>query len=295
MTGRKLGRGLDMLISRNEAPRTTEVLEIDPTRIRVNPDQPRKRFAAEELEALKTSLAREGFLQPLVVRRDGDDAYQLVAGERRLRAAQELGLETVPALVVNVGEERLLELALVENVQREDLNPIELACGYRQLLQVKGWTQEALAENLSLSRSSVSNTLRLLDLPEDMQGSIARGHISMGHAKILLSVTDPQERRILFERIAEEKLSVRDLEEEREGLPQPEGRSRSPGSRKGRQGGSAGVAPHIASLEEQLGERLGTRVRIRERNGRGRLVIEFYSSDDFDRIRGIIGGTGPLS
>jgi ParB family chromosome partitioning protein len=284
-----------MLISRNDGPRTTEVLDIDPSKIAVNPNQPRKRFAAEELDSLKTSLAREGFLQPLVVRRNGGDAYQLVAGERRLRAAQELGLEAVPALVLNVGEERLLELALVENVQREDLNPIELANGYRQLMQVKGWTQEALAENLSLSRSSVSNTLRLLELPEDMRASIARGHITMGHAKVLLSVADPKEQRILFERIAEEKLTVRDLEEEREGLPQFKDGSRSPGAHKGRQGRSTPVAPHVASLEEQLSERLGTRVRIRERNGRGKLIIEFYSSDDFERIRKLIGGAGPLS
>jgi ParB family chromosome partitioning protein len=208
-----------------------------------------------------------------------------VAGERRLRAAQELGLEKIPAIIVSVGEERLLEMALIENVQREDLNPIELAKAYRQLMQVKGWTQDALAEKLNFSRPSVSNTLRLLDLPSDIQEAIARKHITMGHAKVLLSVTDPKEQRLLFERIAEEKLTVRDLEEKREEITPARG---DKGGERRRARRALSVSPHILQMEERLAEKLGTRVRIREKEGRGRVVIEFYSSEDFERIRDVI-------
>ena len=202
MTGRKLGRGLDMLIAKESpppasgepvgapggslpppdpeppAPRDeeapgagdpgTEVLDLEPSRITVNPDQPRKRFALDELERLKGSIEKEGVLQPLVVRRV-EEGFQLVAGERRLRAAQELGLKKVPAIAVTVGDERLLELALIENIQREDLNPVELANAFRRLMKAKDWTQEALAQALSLARPTVANLIRVLDLPEDMR------------------------------------------------------------------------------------------------------------------------------
>jgi len=277
---------LEMLISKESASPATEVVEVDPAKVQPNPEQPRKRFPINELEMLKSSIARDGFLQPIVVRRNGD-AYQLVVGERRVRAAQDLGLEKIPAIVMSVGDDRLLELALIENVQREDLNPIELAQGYRQLMGVKGWTQEALAENLGLSRSSVSNTLRLLDLPEDMQGAIVRGQISMGHAKVLLSVSDPKEQRLLFERVAEEKLTVRDLEEERDEVGESPGETKEKG-RRGRRTGSSETPPHVASLEEEFSERLGTRVRIREKGGKGKVIIEFYTTEDFERIRQII-------
>jgi ParB family chromosome partitioning protein len=278
-----------MLIAREPVPSANEVLQVEPGKVERNPHQPRKGFPAEELEMLKSSIARDGFLQPIVVRRLDGDRTQLIAGERRLRAAQELGLPTIPAIVADVDDDRLLELALVENVQREDLNPIELAEGYRSLMSLKGWTQELLAEALGVSRSSVANTLRLLELPSDMQSSIARGHISMGHAKVLLSVEDAREQRLLYERIAEEKLSVRDLEEQRD--------ETRPGSRRGDEGKrpprrrTDSTPPHVVSLEEQFSERLGTRVRIKERKGRGRIVVEFYSADDFERIRGIVLGS----
>jgi ParB family transcriptional regulator, chromosome partitioning protein len=304
MTGRKLGRGLDMLISKGpaptrpspepaeetppkppeEAPRETGVLQLDPGRIQPNPEQPRKRFPAEELEGLKASMSREGLLQPLLVRKVGE-GYQLVAGERRLRAAKELGLDRVPALMVSVGDERLLELALIENIQREDLDPVELAKAYRQLMRSKSWTQDQLAEALGLNRSSVGNTVRILELPDDMQGSLVRGHITLGHAKVLLSVPDRREQRLLYERIAEEKLTVRELEGtvEQKQLETPaKPRKRRPREKK----------PHIASLEERFREALGTRVRIHEKNGKGSVTIDFYSPEDFERIRErIIGKT----
>jgi ParB family chromosome partitioning protein len=215
------------------------------------------------------------------------ERYQLVVGERRLRASQELGLAQIPAIVSSVGDDRLLELALVENVQREDLNPIELAQAYRQLMDVKRWTQEVLAETLGLSRPGVSNTLRLLELPEDMQSALIRGHINMGHAKVLLSVANPKDQRVLFERIAEEKLSVRDLEEAKELVP-PEGDGKDEHARPTRKPKADDRPPHVASMEERLAERLGTKVRIKERKGRGRIVIDFYDLEDFDRIRALV-------
>jgi ParB family transcriptional regulator, chromosome partitioning protein len=294
MSTRKLGRGLDMLIAREEAkpeasPEGSEVLSLDPQRIRPNPEQPRKQFSMKDLEELRASIAREGILQPLLVRKVAD-GFQLVAGERRLRAARELGLDRVPAIQVAVGEDRLLELALIENLQREDLNPIEVANAYRQLMEVKGWTQESLAAALGLSRPSIANTVRLLELPEDIQGSVVRGHITAGHAKLLLAVTDPREQRLLFERIAEEKLTVRDLEmavEESADKKVAAGDS-SETPRRGRKARGGDKRPHLVSLEERFSERLGTRVRIREKNGKGRISIDFFSADEFERIQEII-------
>lgn len=265
-----------------------EVRAIPPARIVENPDQPRKRFALEELEALKTSVARDGILQPVLVRSRGD-GFQLIAGERRLRAAREVGLPTVPAIVVDVADERLLELALVENIHRANLNPIELAEAYRQLMERTGWTQEELAERIGVSRPKVSNTTRLLELPVDMQEALVRGQVTAGHAKVLLSVEDETERRALFERIAEENLTVRDLEVERprptDGEQEPEG-----SGRRRKRAGAGAKKPYIVSLEEELSEAVGTRVRIREKGGRGALTIDFYSQEDFERIRRRLGG-----
>ncbi len=288
MTGRKLGRGLDMLIARESAtPKNSEVLELNPASILPNPKQPRKRFAVNDLEMLKASIARDGVLQPILVRKVGE-THQVVAGERRLRAARDLGLEKIPALLVAVGDDRLLEVALIENIQREDLNPIELALAYRQLMEVKKWTQEVLAQTLALSRPGVANTLRVLELPEDIQSSIIRGQITMGHAKVLLSVTDPKEQKLLFEKIAEEKLTVRDLEGARETLGAAAEVGVGSGPVKDRRARIGQKDPLLVSLEERFSEKLGTRVRIREKGGRGRVVIEFYTGEDFERIRQLI-------
>jgi ParB family chromosome partitioning protein len=291
MSGRKLGRGLDILISKEKEEARPEsgpeVLLLDPEGIRANPAQPRKHFSMQDLEEIKASIAREGILQPLLVRKTAD-GYQLVAGERRLRAARELGLDKVPAIQLAVGEERLLELALIENLQRADLDPIEVARAYRQLMEVRRWTQEALATALGLSRPSVANAVRLLDLPEDIQGAVARGQITSGHAKLLLAIPDAREQRLLFERIAEEKLSVRDLELAVEETDEEGSRNGSAaGPRKGKKQGSE-KKPHVVSLEERFSERLGTKVRIRERNGKGRITIDFFSPDEFERIKDII-------
>ncbi len=278
MTNRKLGRGLDVLISKPVNPEAQNILQIDPATIVANPKQPRKRFSLNELEELKASIAKEGILQPILVRERGGK-YELVAGERRLRAAQDLGLASVPAIPIDVSDDRMLEIALIENIHRENLNPIEIGEAFRQLLQIKGWTQEALAQNLSFSRPSITNYLRLLDLPEDIQNAIARGQISLGHAKVLLTVNDAKEQRLLFEKIAEEKLTVRDLESQRSdeaASPTRKAVARRKGTEK---------SPQVVSLEDELSRAVGTRVKIRQGKGKGSVSIEFYSSDDFERIR----------
>jgi ParB family chromosome partitioning protein len=280
MSVRKLGRGLDALITQPSLPQERGILHLDPNKIQTNPSQPRKRFALNELEELKTSISQEGVLQPILVR-EHSGHHELVAGERRLRAAKELGLTSIPALVLEVADDRMLELALIENIHREDLNPIEAAQAFRQLLQLKSWTQEDLSRNLGLSRPAITNSLRLLDLPEDIQNAIARGQITMGHAKVLLSVSDPKEQRLLFEKIAEEKMSVRDLEEARtdEGASAP---------RKAARRKRAEKSPQLQCLEEELSQAVGTRVTIRQGKGKGSITVEFYSSDDFDRIRKLL-------
>ena len=314
MSGRKLGRGLDMLISRKSARRSDvaepsppvdltapspvgdeaepplKVIEVDPKAVEANPDQPRKDFSENELEMLKASISQEGLLQPVLVRRVGE-GFQLIVGERRLRAARELDLQRIPAIVTELEDDRLLEVALIENIQREDLNPVEVGRAYQQLMSVKGWTQEALARSLGISRSGVANSLRLLDLPREMQSALVRQHITMGHAKVLLSVEDRGEQRQLFERIAEERMSVRELESAREAssgtapdadaLPEP---APKPARKR---------SARIVNLEEELSRAVGTRVSIVEATGKGKkgkIDIEFYSADDFERIRALLLG-----
>lgn len=285
MSVRKLGRGLDVLIAQPSTSKEQTILQIDPNTIQANPRQPRKRFSLNELEELKASISKEGILQPVLVRERGGK-YELIAGERRLRAAQDLGLTTVPAILLDVSDDRLLELALVENIHRENLNPVEVAEAFRQLIQIKSWTQEALAENLHFSRSGVANYLRILELPEDIQNAIARGQISMGHAKVLLSISDPKEQRLLFEKIAEEKLSVRDLEQARTETGATDSRKKAI-RRK-----SVDKSPQIQSLEEEIGTAVGTKVSIRQGKSKGSVTVEFYSNDDFERIRKLLTAAG---
>jgi ParB family chromosome partitioning protein len=269
-------------------------------RIEPNPYQPRHRFDASELEGLKSSIAREGVLQPVLLRRTpgagrGTGTYQLVAGERRFRASQELGLKTLPAIEVDVADERLLEFALIENIHRESLNPIDTAKAFRHLLQSKSWGQEELAHNLGLGRPTVTNTLRLLELPDNIQKALERGQIQMGHAKVLLSVTDAVCQQQLFDQIAEDRLSVRELETVRDTLPQDEDPAGDPLStspkkkRSGKKKGRVAKKPEIESLERELSQVLGTKVTIDEKKkGKGVLSIEFYSAEDFEHLRRLL-------
>lgn len=278
MAARKsgLGRGLDALIP-VEHP-VGGFAEVEVESVSPNPQQPRRRFDDEALEELAASIREVGVLQPIVVRNGEDEGtFVLVAGERRLRAAALAGLRSVPAMIRSAtGDSGNLTEALIENVQRTDLSPLEEAAAYRNLLEDFGMTHEEVAERVGKSRSAVTNTLRLLQLPPAIQGMLDRGELSAGHARALLSVGDPARALDIARRAVDEGWSVR-LVEEAARAPVQTGRSR----------GSAPPDPRpaaIIELEERLADRLGTVVQIRPRGEGGRLVIRYASLDDLEQI-----------
>jgi ParB family chromosome partitioning protein len=251
--------------------------EIAVDTIRPNPWQPRTHFDPTELEELANSIRQHGVLQPVLVSQQPDGSFQLITGERRWRAVQLAGLATVPALVKEVTPQASLELALVENIQRRDLNPLEEAHAYRQLLEEHGLTQEALAQRIGKSRVAVTNTLRLLQLPEEVRQALANGELSEGHARaILMANGEPQRLRVL-ERVLAEHLSVRDTEALARQLNEP------PREADGAPPGEA-RDPDVERLEDAFRQALGTRVRLlRGRHG-GRLVIHFFSDEELQGI-----------
>jgi len=266
--------------------------ELPIERVRPNPDQPRRVFEPAELERLADSIRRHGVLQPVVVRRaggeaatgDGAEAYELVVGERRWRAAQLAGRTTIPAVVADVEPDDRLELALVENVQRHDLNPIELALALRAMAE-RGATQEEIGARVGFDRATVANHLRLLELSRELQADVEAGVLSIGHAKALLAVANPERRRSLRDRIVEEGLSVRRAEEEARAL----GAAVRP-PRKPREAAARVVDPDTAALIDTLRGRLQTQVRLRGGASRGRLEIEYYGPEELQRIAGLILG-----
>ena len=270
-------------------------VEIAPADVVPNPRQPRQVFDTDALAELVYSIKEIGLLQPIVVRRredSGDGArFELIAGERRWRASQEAGLERIPAIVRETADDDMLREALLENLHRAQLNPLEEAAAYQQLLADFGGTQEELAQRLGRSRPQVANTLRLLKLPPAVQRRVAAGVISAGHARALLSLDDPEAMDLLAERIVKEGLSVRSVEEivliGEDGEPK---RKRTP---RPRGGASPEVAEVAAGVSERLGDLLDTRVRVegvRTERSRGRLVVEFADLEDLRRIADIIEG-----
>jgi ParB family chromosome partitioning protein len=282
-----LGRGLGALIpgvgplgSAEVAPTEAEPMAIPVDAIDPNPEQPRRVFDAEEIRGLADSIRRHGVLQPVVVRRAGD-RYEMVVGERRWRACREAGLATIPAVVADLEDRSRLEVALVENIQRRDLNPIELAHAFHALREA-GASQEEIGERVGLDRSSVANHLRLLELPSEMQADVEARRITAGHAKALLQVASPERRRHLRDRIVAEALSVRAAEE----LAQASGAPRRRKREAPRQVGD----PNLQRLVDALRQRLQTRVRIQGQPSRGRIEIEYFGGDDLERITQILLG-----
>jgi ParB family chromosome partitioning protein len=254
--------------------------------VQPNPHQPRLDFTPEALADLESSIREHGILQPIVVRPAGE-GFQLVAGERRLRAARNVGLPGIPAVVREVSDAQMLALALVENLQRENLNPIETGRAYRDLLATPGLTQEDVAKVVGKSRVSIANTLRLLDLPQELQDHVSRGTLSAGHGRALLMCKDVDATAALAARILDQGLSVREAEAMASGQVGPAAATplrpvRPPRDR----------STHLAELEDRLRTSLGTRVRIQPGRGkRGRIVLHYASLEDFDRIFEIL--TGP--
>jgi ParB family transcriptional regulator, chromosome partitioning protein len=286
-----LGRGLSALI-----PGAVEegggMLEVPVGAIRPNPRQPRSTFDDEPLDALATSIREVGILQPIVVRQTAD-GYEVIAGERRLRAARLAGLATIPAVVRDSDDADALREALIENIHREDLNPVELAEAFRELLEELGLKQETLADRLGVSRSHIANTIRLLALPPEVQSLLAERKIQAGHGRALLSLGDGQAQGNLALRAAAEELTVREVEDAvRAFLDAPAGAAVD--AVKVVKPATAAPEPSaLAEVEEILSEQLATRVQIQMSRRRGRIVIEFGSADDLDRIVSEIVGSGP--
>lgn len=268
----RLGRGLESLL-----PRTgEEIVQVSVDEITPNPYQPRSDFPEEELRELAASIRQNGILQPVILRR-AESGYQLVAGERRWRAAKIAGMAQIPAIVRTLSDPQLLEIALVENIQRQDLNPIEKARAVNQLMEDLGATQQEIADRIGQARSSVANLLRLLDLPKVIQEKVSRGTISMGHARALLSLEDEAAQISLAEKIEEHGLSVRDVEK----LVSPkQPKKKGPKS----EALSPDLPPNLADIQERLRRLLGTKVSIQQSGKKGKLVIEYYGLEDLDRI-----------
>ena len=278
MARSRLGRGLDMLLAKTgSSPNPSEngVREIAVDAIRPNPRQPRHAIdpdGAEEAE-LAASIEAHGVIQPVLVRPAGANRYELIAGERRFRACQRLGRQSVPAIVRDTDEEDLLTLALIENLQRKDLNPIEKAQAIQQLIEDFDLTQEEAAKKVGKQRSSIANLLRLLDLEPEIQDAVSRGTITFGHARALLALSRKKERLELFQRILREGLNVRKVEEL--------ARRKSRGTRRTRLGRKDA---QIESLEDTLRVHFGTKVTIEPRGKSGKVVIHFASHAEFDRL-----------
>jgi ParB family chromosome partitioning protein len=305
-----LGRGLGALLGGNPpaarplvpaaAPLTATELPAAPSsdegeqvrrvaleRVRPCPFQPRKEFAPEALQELADSIKEQGIIQPLIVR-EKPDGFEIIAGERRWRAAQLAGLREIPVLVREADDRAVLELALIENLQRENLNPIEEAQGYAELIGTFQLRQEDVSSKVGKSRAVVANALRLLKLPADVQTQVRDGRLSVGHAKVILGLTGADEQKLAAERVLKDSLNVRQTEELVTRLQARAGQ----GSAPGRNGGhSVPVVPdvHVANLEGKLRERFGTKVQLRYRAGKGALDIRFYSDDELERILQIMG------
>ncbi len=286
MTGteRRLGRGLGSLLGASADPAPTGgTQEIPLEAIRPNPHQPRRIFDPAALDELTESVRQHGILQAIVVRPLGT-GFELVAGERRTRAARAAGLLTIPAVIrVDISDEKMLELALVENVQRQDLDPIERARGYRQMMEQLNLTQERVADRVGLKRATVANHVRLLELPAVAQDAVQGGLVSMGHARALLGLTQPDRIADFIGRIVREGLSVRDVE----GLVRAA--SRPAGSGSGAVLTPAGSPPWIRELEQRMEEHLGTKVTLRNQPGfRGQVVIDYFNRTDLDRLAQVL-------
>jgi ParB family chromosome partitioning protein len=281
MAERKLGRGLEGLIRAVNRQPLTEI-EATPgpvTSVAIglldpNPNQPRQGIKPAELDHLKASIMEHGVLQPIIVRKQGD-RYQVIAGERRFRASEAAGLAEVPVVVRDATDDEMLELALVENLQREDLDPIEKAVSFKAYLARSGKTQEIAATRLGLDRSTIANMIRLLDLPEEVRAMVRSGLVPMGHARAILSLDSPRRQIEVAERVAREGLSVRQVERLVSG---PAG--------TGRRAKAKPKDVHARDLEGKLREALGTKVSVEEgaKPGTGKIVIEFYSHEDLERI-----------
>jgi ParB family transcriptional regulator, chromosome partitioning protein len=300
-----LGRGLGALLGGTlgvpkptapEQPATStestatpgeRVVRVPLERIRPSPFQPRKEFAPEALNELTESIKAQGIIQPLLVRERGEH-YELIAGERRWRAAQLLGLAEAPVIIRQADDTAVLEIALIENLQRENLNPMEEAQGYAELMSRFNLRQEDVATKVGKSRAWVANALRLLKLPGEVQGFVREGRLSVGHAKVILALEQPREQSLAAERVLKDSLSVRATEDFVAKMQQKQPII-IPDASGGTKKSAAPNDAHVQDLENRLRERLGTKVQLKYKNGKGALDIRFFSDEELERLLQILG------
>ncbi len=275
----RLGRGLSALIpetdTKTEAQQSGQLTSIEVNRIKANPFQPRLEFDPVALNELMVSIRENGIIQPITVR-EVDSGYELIAGERRLRAVTELGLETIPAYIIKVEtKEEMLELALIENVQREKLNPIEQAKAFQRLIDECNLTQDEVAKKIGKDRTTITNILRLLKLPQEIQDSVSNDEITMGHARTLLALDNPEDQKTVWRKTLKGGLSVRKVEKLVKEFQDTESKKAPARPRR---------SVYIQKAEEELREILGTKVSIRPRKDGGSIDVEFYSPEDLNRL-----------
>lgn len=282
-----LGKGINAFFPPAQSDEEVQVREIKLNDLRPNPYQPRKMFAPEAIQDLRESIETHGVLQPLIVRKS-IKGYEIVVGERRFRAAKEAGLKTVPVVIRELNEQKMMELALIENLQREDLNPVEEAQAYQKLMEKLELKQEELAKRLGKSRPHIANHLRLLQLPETIQNLIAVDKLSMGHGRTMLGLKDKQKMKAVANRIIKEKMNVRQLEkwiqELNKNVP-----------RETKQKKADKKSLFIREKEAHLRERLGTSVTINRSKKKGKIEIDFYSEDDLNRLLELLEGEEHIS
>ncbi|MBD3374184.1 ParB/RepB/Spo0J family partition protein [candidate division KSB1 bacterium] len=278
-----LGRGLSALLpdisTEENAKGKIETVQV--ARVSPNPFQPREKFDPATLEELKNSIAEKGVIQPVTVRQV-EDGFQLIAGERRLRAVRDLGIETIPAYILQIdSDEDMLELAIIENIHREDLNPIDVANGYRRLIEECELTQEQVAEKVGKDRTTITNFLRLLKLPRRIQESLQEQELSMGHARALLALESAEQQLDIWKNILQKKLSVRKVEElVRTQSTKPKAKPEVPDKK----------AYYFEDVENRLRQKLMTRVKVKPRaNGGGVVEVEFFDDDELERLLSLLG------
>ncbi len=284
-----LGRGLGALIDNTDEVNAAKsqqasINEIDINKIEANPWQPRSHFDEEKLNELAISIKEIGIIQPLTLRKVGSDRYQIIAGERRFRASKLAGLEKVPAFVRDAGDETMLEMALVENIQREDLDPIEIAISYQRLIDECSLTQESMSERVGKKRSTITNYLRLLRLPAEIQLGLREKQISMGHARAIINVEDPATQLMLFEQIIQFDFSVRKIEEVVRQM-NAEAAEANSDEKKGKRT----LAAEYQTLKEHLSSLFHTNIQFaRSDNGKGKITIPFRSDEELEKIMSIL-------
>ena len=288
MANKKLGRGLNALIpDAGEEPANSDIKEIKLDMIDLNPYQPRKAFNEEEMNELTDSIKEKGIIQPITVCLK-EDRYQLIAGERRYRASNKLHLSTIPVYVIKVdSDEDLMEIALVENIQREDLNPIDEALGYSLLINKYRVKQDIVAKKVGKKRSTITNSLRLLKLPQEIQNSVSLQKITSGHARALLAIENKKKMLNLWQRIINDELSVRATEELVKKI-------NSPKKDKSYKRKKEVTNYHLIKIENYLKVKFGTRVKIKEQNEEGKIEIYYYSPDDLDRVIELFENIGKI-